>query len=165
MAVRCDDPDDQGCLFTTLYTFSVFLRADDCEAEGGTLTFGAPALWSSNYDSYSNPPGGTAGDPGNGLVFGWLKECDDHKIIHGTGGLSMPHSHLFYLPSGGAPVLTDPDTHNPGFFAANNVHPIRGRAAALVLQSTSAISLHARPLRVFPGRASMVIFAAPKNPD
>jgi hypothetical protein len=71
---------------------------------------------------------------------------------------------LYYLPVAGAPDFDDPDTNSPGFFAAANVMPIRGMAGALVLDQSSPVSLKARPVRVFPGQASLVIFGKPKKP-
>jgi len=163
MSVSCDGECSPYDLHT-LYTFSVYLRADECQAGGGQIDMGAPALLSVNYPTYNEAAG--VSDPDRGLLLGWLKDCKDpsDKIENGTGGISMDHEILYYLPVSGAHDLEDTDTNPPGFFAAANVMPIRGVAGALVLDQSSPVSLRARPVRVFPGQASLVVFDKPKKP-
>lgn len=163
MAVDCPE---QPCelLYSTLYTFSVYLRADDCETNGGQIDMGAPSIYEANYGTYNEVVGPSNDD--RGLVLGWLKDCKDpsDKIENGTGGISMDSEILYYLPDSEQPDLEDTDTNSPGFFAAANVVPIRGMAGALVLDQGSAVSLRARPVRVFRQKASLVIFDKPKKP-
>jgi hypothetical protein len=163
MEVRCDSAQSAGKEYRTLYTFEVYIRADECgEPNDFTFTFGAPVLYAANYTSYTEVPGVTADDE-MGLVFGWLKDCQGEKLKNGTGGISMPHDVLYYLPSG-QPDLDDPHTLAPGFFAAANALPIRGMASAVVVHQGSPLSLRSREFRVFPNKGSLVIFDRPKKP-
>jgi hypothetical protein len=161
--VHCDPAPSPSCKFDTLYTFELYIRADDCQAAGGTLDVSPLAIWQLNYDAFMNPPGsGVIGDDDKGLVLGRLKDCDGNRLQYGTGGLSMPHEILYYLRSGPT-NLEDPHTNPPGLFAAANVTPIRGLAAALVLDVASPRSLWLRPVRAFPRKASLVVFEEPKK--
>ncbi len=150
--------------FTTLYTFSIYIRSDECELSGGVVDYAAPTLYKVNYDGYSNPLS-VVSNPDKGLVFGQVRDCNGKRIQHATGGLSMPHDLLYYL-RGYIPDDTMTSTGSTGFFIAANAIPIRGIASVLVQISDdgSSLSLWERPMRAFPGAASLVLFQKPKAP-
>jgi len=151
-----------GFDFTSMLTFGLYIRADDCV--DGLYSFSAPAILEVNYSGYANPPSVLA-DPDRGLVFGQLRDCDGVKIIAGTGGVSMPTDLVYYLDDNNLPDPLATHTNASGFFIAANAVPIRGMAAALVVEQGVPISLRPRPVRVFPGIASLVVFDVPLDPD
>ncbi len=156
---------DVGEGFKTLFTFGLFIRAEECS--DGSYSFSAPVLVQNFYEGYSNPPGIFA-DPNRGLLFGQLRDCADERIRYGTGGLSMEAERVYYLNrlnEDNAPDMDATRTNASGFFVAVNVLPIRGVAAALVLDQGVPVSLRPRPVRVFPGTASLVVFGRPLDPD
>ncbi len=55
-------------------------------------------------------------------------------------------------------------TDSSGFFVAANVTPIQGVVSALVLSAAVTVSLWTKPVRVFPGAASLVLFEEPQAP-
>ncbi len=148
--------------YSTLYTFSIYIRADDCVAGGNVVDFAAPALYSVNYEGYANALSVEAKQD-KGLVFGQVRDCNGHKILGATGGLSISNELLYYL-RGYIPDDTMAATGSSGFFIATNIVPIQGIASALVSIDGALISLWSRPVRVFPGAASLVLFDKPKAP-
>lgn len=152
-----------GFEFASLYTFGLYIRSDDCSASGGTIDFAVPALYQVNYDGYANPLS-VVSNPEKGLVFGQLRDCKGYRILNGKGGLSIPHELLYYL-RGYIPDDTMESTGTTGFFIAANTTPIQGIASALVKSADGPdISLWEKPMRVFPGAASLVLFQKPKAP-
>jgi hypothetical protein len=173
MEVRCNDQGGAACTLHPLYTFVLYLRADDCQTEGGTLDVSAPAIDNSLWQAYSTAAGMVQADPNMGLAFSHIKDCavgGGNAIIGGTGDFSMPyfqfgdHQGVFYIPFGGPPETDVSHTLQPGIFGAANVLPIRGFAAALIRDGFSLHWLRTYPLRVFPQAASLVLFEAPKIP-
>ncbi len=154
--------DAPASWFASMFTFGIFLRADDCTVAGGTISLAAPAIFQANYEAYSNALG-VAADADKGLLFGRLRDCDGERIVHGTGGLSMEHELLYYLSSS-IPAPDATGTDSSGFFVAANVSPIRGVASALVLSDAVSVSLWHKPVRVFMGAASLVLFEQPQAP-
>jgi len=145
-----------------LLTFGMFIRADDCAA--GTYDFAAPSLLKLNYLSFSNSLGVVA-DPDRGLLFGRARDCAKNNLTGATGAVSMPADLVYYLGPSNFPDAAATSTNSSGFFFVANALPIQGRAAALALTPVGAISLKLRPVRVFPGMASLVIFEPPLDPD
>ena len=173
MEVRCNDQGGLACTLHPMYTFVLYLRADDCQDAGGTLEVSAPAIDDSLWHAFGTAAGRVESDPNMGLVFGQMKDCvagGGDAIMGGTGDLSMPyfqfgnHLGVFYMPFGGPPEDDDSHTLQPGMFGAANVLPVRGLAAALIRDGFSLPWLRTYPLRVFPHAASLVLFGAPKIP-
>ena len=176
MDVHCEcDPPPCGtaCTLHPMYTFVVYLRADDCQAEGGTLTLAAPSIDNSLWDAYSTAGGTTSADPNMGLAFGRLRDCmigGGNAIMQGTGDISMSYFQfgdnqaVFYPPFAAPPEETVVSTLEPGFFGAANVLPIRGLASALIRYGANLIWLRTYPFRVFPRSASLILFDKPKIP-
>jgi hypothetical protein len=173
MEVRCNDQGGAACTLHPMYTFILYLRADDCQDAGGTLDVSAPAIDISLWEAYSTAAGKVSADPKMGLVFGRLRDCvvgGGDAIIGGTGDLSMPyfqfgdHQGVFYPPFGGPPEDDVSHTLQPGIFGAANVLPVRGIAAALIRDGFSLSWLRTYSFRVFPDAASLVLFEEPKIP-
>jgi hypothetical protein len=171
--VRCNDLGGAACTLRPMYTFVLYLRADDCQAAGGTLTFSAPAIDESLWQAFGTAGGMIEADPNTGLAFGRIRDCTvggGDAIIGGTGDFSMPyslfgnHQGVFYFPFGGPPETDADSTLAPGMFGAANVLPVRGLAAALIRDGFSIHWLRTYPLRVFPQAASLVLFEAPTTP-
>lgn len=148
--------------FASMLTFGLYLRADDCDQ--GSISFAAPTIFQTNYDGYANVAwAGLVAEVDKGLLFGQLRDCDGFKITESTAGLSMEHELLYYLSSG-MPAEGATATDSSGFFVAANVTPIRGVVSALVLSAAVTVSLWTKPVRVFPGSASLVLFEEPQAP-
>lgn len=154
------EPENEG--FSTLLTFGLYIRADDCVA--GVRDHSALTLYEKNYPSYANPLG-ILDDPQRGLLFGRLRDCNGLSIRFGVGGVSMQADLVYYLDERNVPDETATETNASGFFVAANALPIRGVASALVLAQGVPVSLRPRPVRVFPGTASLVVFRRPLDPD
>lgn len=171
--VHCDDQGGGTCTLHPMYTFVIYLRADDCQAEGGTLSLAAPAIDNSLWQAYSTAGGSTSADPTLGVAFGRLRDCvinGGNAIMQGTGDISMSYfqfgdnSAVFYPPFAAPPEETVVSTLEPGLFGAANVLPIRGLAAALIRYGANLIWLRTYPFRVFPQSASLILFDKPKIP-
>jgi hypothetical protein len=176
MDVHCEcDPPPCGaaCTLHPMYTFVIYLRADDCQAEGGTLTMAAQAIDNSLWQAYSTAGGKTSADPNLGVAFGRLRDCvigGGNAIMQGTGDITMPYFQfgdnlaVFYPPFGGPPEETVVHTLAPGLFGTANVLPVRGLSAALIKYGANTIWLRTYPFRVFPQSASLILFDKPKIP-
>jgi hypothetical protein len=171
--VHCNDQGGAACTLHPMYTFVIYLRADDCQAEGGTLTLAAPSIDNSLWQAYSTAGGKTSADPNMGVAFGRLRDCvigGGNAIMQGTGDISMSYFQfgdnlaVFYPPFGGPPEEIVVYTLEPGLFGAANVLPIRGLAAALIRYGANLIWLRTYPFRVFPQSASLILFDKPKIP-
>ena len=171
--VHCNEAGGSACTLYPMYTFVIYLRADDCQAEGGTITLAAQAIDSSLWQAYSTAGGKTSADPNMGLAFGRLRDCvtgGGNAIMQGTGDISMSYfqfgdnSAVFYLPFGGPPQETDVSTLSPGFYGAANALPVRGLASALIKDGADLVWLRTYPFRVFPQAASLILFDKPKIP-
>jgi len=171
---ECDPPPcGTACTLHPMYTFVIYLRADDCQAAGGTITLAAPSIDASLWQAYSTAGGKTTADPYLGVAFGRLRDCvigGGNAIMQGTGDISMSYFQfgdnlaVFYPPFGGPPEENVVSTLAPGFFGAANVLPIRGLAAALIKYGANLIWLRTYPFRVFPQSASLILFDKPKIP-
>jgi hypothetical protein len=154
-------------VYSTLYFFGVYLRADDCEAAAGTLTLDVPSLREAFYNSYTEGSG-VGPDSARGMLLARLLDCTDiDRLIGGTVGTSLESQATFYIKIDGV-WLPDPNattTQAPGFFGAANVLPISGQVAALVRDSSGLVTLGNQSLRVFPDSISAIIFKAPKKPN
>ena len=69
-----------------MYTFEVYIRAEECVGPDFTYSFGAPALYKQNYLAYTKVANLHQKDPAKGLLFGRLKGCQGSKPMFGTGG-------------------------------------------------------------------------------
>jgi hypothetical protein len=171
MEVRCSENAGPDCTLHPMYTFVVYLRADDCQSAGGTIDFSAPAIEEPLWSAYNTAGGKTQAYPNMGLVFGRLRDCAPDAMIKGTGDMTMPyfqfgdHRAVLYIPFGGPPQESDASTLSPGLFGAANALPVRGLAAALIRDGANPVSLRTYPFRVFPGAASLVLFGPPKIPQ
>ncbi|HOX44117.1 MAG TPA: hypothetical protein PK668_10995 [Myxococcota bacterium] len=151
--------------FARLLTFGVYLNADECGDASGELSLSLPAIYQDSYDGYADPAGLADTDPAKGVVLAQAKDCDGARIWHAVGGLSLPHEHFFYLdPQPAVPNVDLTETSQNGWFGAANATPIRGLVAAWALSAGLPVSLWLRPVRVFPGSASLVLFEKPNHP-
>lgn len=152
--------------FVPTYLFGVYARADDCH--NLYLDLNLPSVPQSMYEGYSDPLAQGL-DPARGVVLAQVRDCEvplGARVMHAVGGLSQPHAHFYYLQAAGAaapdPSLTE--TQANGWFGAAKVAPIRGLVAALASVQGVPRSLWLRPLRVFPGAVSLVVFERPLAP-
>lgn len=162
LEVRCQD-GTAACGYHNMYTFGLYLRADECTT--GTISFAAPAIPNSLWDTYSNAgQGSITADPNKGLFLGRLRECsvEKNRIQKGTGDVSMSREVVYYFNT--PIILEDRSTSVKGFFGAANVQPIRGRASALVRDQGDLLSLRTYDIRIFKNSASLVFFDKPQNP-
>ncbi len=156
-------PDVAG--FASLLTFGVYLNADACAAAQGTLSLSAPAIYQEFYDGYADPAGLGEADAGKGVVLAQARDCDGLRVWHAVGGLSAPHGRFFYLqPAPAAPDVDLTETTQNGWFGASNVSPVRGLVGAWALSGGAPISFWTRPVRAFPGAASLVLLEEPDHP-
>jgi len=163
LEVRCKDATE--CGYHTMYTFGIYLRADECTT--GTIDFAAPAIPDSLWPLYSTAGQHTiTADSKKGIFLGRIRECsvETNKIEKGTGDVSMSREVVYYIRSNPPYSLDDDSTLDTGFFGAVNVLPVRGLASALVRDQGSLLSLRTYEIRIFENSASLVFFEEPKKP-
>jgi hypothetical protein len=164
---RQGTPDPLVYGFARMLVFGVYLNADDCDTAQGELSLSLPAIYQDSYDGYADPAGLGDTDPAKGVVLAQALDCDGVRVWHAVGGLSQPHDHFFYVNPPPAPATPNVDlveTSQNGWFGASNVTPIRGLVAAWGLSTGLPVSLWLRPVRVFPGTASLVLLEKPNHP-
>lgn len=154
--------NSSGDEFATMYTFGIYLRANECD--GVDTSVQIPAISRANLNEHSNAL--VEAKPGMGTVFGLLLDCTHSEIAGGTGGISMQNEVLFYFDESGTPQreVDLPCTGNPGLFGAANVAPGKGVASALVGDGSGWVSLHTHWVRAFPDSASLVLFGPLSKP-
>jgi hypothetical protein len=148
--------------FVDTYTFGVYFRADDCQVAGNDITKDIVVLPKSSWDTFAQASGTITVDIKKGLMIGWLRDCNNKALQHGTVGISFPKDRLYY-PTGYGTPYDLPDTSNSGFFVAANVLATRGVVAATVLDNSPRL-LGAKAIRLFPNSVSMVYFEKPSHP-
>lgn len=151
----------------SLYLFGVYLRADTCDAGGGTIDLDIPSLKKNLYATYTE--GAQVGiNPQKGLILARVLDCSDiNRMVHATVGTSLESEATYYL-------LDDPpwavgtsatETTQRGFFGAADVVPIRGVISALAKDGSGTILLGTHDIRVFPYSVSVLYFKTPLDPN
>jgi len=167
LVVRAGTVGDPAVEFVSSYHFGVYLRADECEAQSGTLTVNAPALKKDLYHAYTAAGILLGVDTSKGLLVARLLDCTDvDRLIHGTVGTSLPFEEDFYvvIDIAWVPASESTETTATGFYGAANVTAIRGLVSALAKESSGLVSLGTKDVRIFPYSVSEVIFKEPKEP-
>ncbi|MBN2494551.1 MAG: hypothetical protein JXR96_08180 [Deltaproteobacteria bacterium] len=164
--IKTSGIESSGAL-ADMYTFSIFVRADECS--GDSLVVDAYTISESSYQGYAAPLSEVIENPDRGVVLGRISECDTQdpdppRMRNCTGGLSMPNDKFYYM-DGTIPDFGLTSTASRGLFGAANAAPIQGVVAAMANDGAGGlVSLGAHRVRVFPGAASLVLFRRPLKP-